>query len=225
MDRILVQAQPRSVQGKKVRHLRRRGVTPVNLSGLRQPSVALQVDAKEMSTLINKHGKNTLVNVVVDGGSPVLALLSNYTVHPIKNTLIHIDFQRIAAGDKLTVAIDLNYVGEAPVDKRNDLLVLRMLNTVQIECLPANLPSSIDVDLSGLAEADDAIRVRDLQVGPGVTILDDPDEVLARVSMVQAVPEEAEAAAEEAAETAVEAAEAAEGAEAPTAAGENPAKE
>jgi len=207
MDRIEVMAQPRQIQGKKVRHLRRQGITPANLSGLREPSQALQVDAKDLSTLINKQGKNSVINLRIDGRPPVMALLKDYTVHPIKNTLVHIDFQRIAMGQKLTLDVDLAFVGEAPVDKRTDLMVLRILNTVHVESLPQDLPSAIEVDLSRLAEADDTIRVQDLAVPPGITVLTDPDEVIARVTSVQAVEEEAVEAAEAAEETAEEAAE------------------
>lgn len=206
MDRIEVTAQPREVTGKKVRHLRRQGISPANLSGHGEESQALQVDARELSVLINKRGRNTLVNLRVDGGTPIMALLNDYSVHPVKNTLIHVDFQRISAGQTLTLDLSLNYTGESPVDQRADLLLLRMLNTVRVECLPGNLPQHLDVDLSTLAELDDAIAVKDLSVPSGVTVLNDPDEVIARVSMVQAVPEEAEEA-EEAAEEEAEAGE------------------
>ena len=208
MDRIEVAAQPRQIEGKKVRHLRRQGITPANLSGLREPSVAIQVDAKALSTLINKQGKNSLVNLRIDGRPPVMALLKDYTVHPIKNTLIHIDFQRVAMDQKLAIDLDLAFVGESPVDKRTDLMVLRLLNTVHVECLPEDLPNAIEVDLSRLAEADDTILVKDLMVGSGVTILTDPEEVVARVTAVQAIEEEAEEAAEAAEETVEEAGEA-----------------
>ena len=208
MDRIEVAAQPRQIVGKKVRHLRRQGITPANLSGLREPSVAIHVDAKALSTLINKQGKNSLVNLRIDGRPPVMALLKDYTVHPIKNTLIHIDFQRVAMGQRLTLDVDLAFVGESPVDKRTDLMVLRLLNTVHVECLPEDLPNAIEVDLSRLAEADDTILVKDLMVGSGVTILTDPEEVIARVTAVQAIEEEAEEAAEAAEETAEETGEA-----------------
>ncbi len=207
MDRVEVMAQPRQILGKKVRHLRRQGITPASLSGLREPSQALQVDARDLSTLINKQGKNSVVNLRIDGGPPVMALLSDYTVHPIKNTLIHIDFQRIAMGQKLTLDVDLAFAGESPVDKRTDLMVLRILNTIHVESLPQDLPSAIEVDLSRQAEADDTIRVQDLAVPPGITVLTDPDEVIARVTSVQAVEEEAVEAAEAAEETAEEAAE------------------
>lgn len=204
MDRIEVAAQPRAVMGKKVRHLRRQGKTPANLSGHGVESQPLQLDARELSIVINKQGKNSVINLRVAGGVPVLALLKDYTVHMIKNTLIHVDFQRIAAGQTLTLDLDLAFVGESPVDNRGDLLLLRLLNTVRVESLPANIPSNLEVDISGLAELDDTLLVRDLPVPEGVTILNDPEEVIARVSQVQAVPEEAEEAAEEAAAEAAE---------------------
>ncbi|HEX2170954.1 MAG TPA: 50S ribosomal protein L25 [Dehalococcoidia bacterium] len=204
MDRIVVEAQPRQVMGKKVRHLRKRGITPANLSGLREASEPIQVDAKAVSILINKQGKNSMVNLRIGSAAPIMTLLKDYTVHPIKNTLIHVDFQRVAAGEKLTIDVDLHYSGDAPVDHRSDLLVLRVLNSVRIECLPRDLPNHLEVDTSVLAEADDVIRVRDLQVPAGVTVLNDPDEIVARVSTAQAVPDEAEEAAEEAAEAAGE---------------------
>lgn len=208
MDRIVVDAQPRQVVGKKVRHLRKQGITPANLSGLQRASEPLQVNARAVSLLINKQGKNSLVNLQVSTGVPVLALLKDYTVHPIKNTLVHVDFVRVAAGEKLTLDLDLHYAGEAPVDNRNDLLVLRVLSTVRVESLPSALPTHLEVDTSSLAEADDVIRVRDLQVPAGVTVLDDPEAVIARVTHVQAVPEEAEEAAAEEAEDAAARAEA-----------------
>lgn len=206
MDRIDVAAQPRQVLGKKVRHLRRHGITPANLSGLHEPSRPLQVDARALSILINKQGKNSIVNLTIDGESSALALLKDYRVHPIKNTLIHVDFQRVAMGEKLTLDVDLQFVGESPVENRTDLMLLRLLNSVRVECLPGNLPSHIEVDISGLAEADQAVHIGDLKLSDDITVLSPPEEVIARVTTVHVAAED-EAEPTEAEETAAEAAE------------------
>jgi large subunit ribosomal protein L25 len=93
-------------------------------------------------------------------------------------------------------------VGEAPALKNKENMLAQELNTLSIECLPANIPDSIEVDVSSLAEPDEAIRVRDIVPGEGITILNDPEVMLARITVqreiVEEVPEAVEVAEEEA---------------------------
>jgi len=192
MDRIELSAEPRSVVGKKVRFLRRQGLVPANVYG-HAASAALQVHEREAELAIKRAGRTHLVSLNVTGGEPTTVLVKNWQRHPFRGTLLHVDFFRIAMTEKLQVDIPLRLVGEAPGVRLTGGTVFQPISTLQIECLPGDLPNNIDVDISSLVDLDSAIHVSDLAIADSVTVLTDPGEVIARI-LPPTVEVEAEAA-------------------------------
>lgn len=203
MDRLELKAEPRSVLGKKVRFLRRDGFVPANVYG-HADSLAIQVGIRESERILARAGKTRLISLSTDGDEPTTVLVKDFQRHPIKGALLHIDFYRVAMTERLRVDAPIRLIGEAPGVKLRSGTLLQQLSTLSVESLPADLPESIEVDISGLEELDTAVLVRDLQAPPGVTILADPDEMIVRLlsPKVEEVVEEAPEAAEEAAPTA-----------------------
>ena len=198
MDRIELKAEPRSVLGKKVGALRRQGILPANVYGHAE-STPVQVPTRAMEQAIARAGRTQLLQLVLDGGEPTNVLIKDYQRHPTKDTLLHVDFYRVAMTARLKIDLPIRLVGEAPAVKQLDGVVLQPLTTVSTESLPGDLPEAIEVDLSDLTELDSAIHVRDLQAPRGVTILTDPEELVVKIlpPTVEEVPEvveEAEAA-------------------------------
>src|SRR5690606_31965231 len=154
-------AEPRSVVGKKVRFLRRDGIVPGNIFG-NAASTAVQVAARDVERAIHVAGRNALVTLRVEGSAPTTVLVKDWQRHPYRGTLLHVDFQRVAMTQTLHMGVPLRLTGEAPAVKLTGGLPFQPLASVSIETLPANIPEAIEVDISGLAEDDASIYVRDL---------------------------------------------------------------
>ena len=204
-------AESRTVLGKQVRRLRRRGLIPAILYGNSGPSVPLQVDPNAVHELLHRAGVSALLRLKVAGGETTTALIKQLQYHPSRGDLLHVDFLRVAPRERLRTKVPLRFVGEAPVAETHDVVIVRPVDAVTVECLPSNLPSAVEVDLSRLTDPHSAIHVADLAPGKGVQILDQPDEVVASVSVtaretieeLKEAAEAAEAAEEKAAEAAV----------------------
>lgn len=201
MEAIELQASPRAVLGKKVRHLRRQGMLPANLFGHNLASQALQVEEKAFQRAFAQAGMNTLVSLKVEGAEPKMVLIRGLQRNPLKRDLLHVDFYQVAMMEKLTAQVPLVFVGEAPGVAAGGIL-LHNIDEVEIECLPGDLVRHIDVDISGLKEIDDTIYVKNLQVSAAIRILRDPDELV--VKILPPAKEEVEEVAAEVAPAEVE---------------------
>lgn len=208
--RIELAVQPREVLGKKVKRLRREGITPANIYGHGIDSLALQVPTRDLAQTIRVAGRNTLLQLQVEGESEPRPVFVHHVQRDcIKDDLLHVDFFQVSLKEKIRLDIPLVIVGEAPAVGVYHGILLQSLNAITVECLPTDVPSQIEVDVSGLEEIDDAIHVSDLDIGPDVTLLVDLEAVVAKVAPPRI--EEVEEVAEEVEE--VEKAEEAEEAE------------
>jgi large subunit ribosomal protein L25 len=160
-------------------------------------------------------GRTQLIDLSVDGGRAQKVLVREMQIDPRSNRPIHADFFAVNLLEKLTADVPVVVTGESPavVDAKIGTLQ-QLINTLRIECLPADLPAQFTVDVSGLLEIDSGIHVRDITLPEGVALVHiDPDELVVKVAALRIVEEEPEVvAAEEEGEAAAEG-EAAEGAE------------
>jgi len=208
---------PRSLLGKKVKTLRRQGITPANIYGHGIPSQAVQVPTPDLARTIRVAGRNTMLQLHVEGEKkrrPVF--IRDVHRNPITDEFLHIDFYQVSLKEKIRLEVPLIIVGEAPAVSVYNGILLQSVNTITMEGLPTDLPPHIEVDVSGLAEIDDAIHVKDLEVSPDVTLLVDPELVVAKVAaprLVEEVVEEEVEVPEEAVEEEAVEAEAKEGKE------------
>ena len=199
--RIELAVAPRSVLGKKVKTLRRQGITPANIYGHGIPSVAVQVPTPDLTRTIRVVGRNTMLQLHVEGEKkrrPVF--VRDVRRNPITDEFLHIDFYQVSLKEKIRLEVPLNIVGEAPAVSVHHGILLQSVNAIAMEGLPTDLPPHIEVDVSGLEEIDDAIHVKDLDVSPDVTLLVDPELVVAKVAAPRLVEEEVEEEVEEGAE-------------------------
>lgn len=198
MDQLPLQVQKRVVLGKGLKALRRAGFIPANLYGHGAESLALQVSGNVLQHALGKAGRNVLIALGIDGDSPRLAMVRNVQHDPRTHRLLHVDFYAVMTTEKITAEVPLVIVGEAPAVTRHNGILINTLTHVEVECFPQDIPSSLEVDVSGLLEIDQAIHVKDIVVPPGVTLLADAEETVARVMPPRVLT------AEEAAEAAVE---------------------
>ena len=199
MEILVLEVEDRTTLGKKVKALRREGITPANVFGHGIESQAIKVDAVEMGKILAKAGATHMIalNDVSSKGERRV-LIKGVQRDPITGKLLHVDFYQVRMKDKVKVEVPLVFQGESPASGRKDLVLLENLRSVEVECLPSDIPESIAVDLSKLAQAGDHLVVRDLTLNDNITVLTSSEEMIARVIRTKAaeVAEVAEVAGE-----------------------------
>jgi len=207
MEQIELNAATRDVLGKKVRFLRRQGITPIHVFGHGIESLALQCDTANLQRVLAHTGQTRVINLRIDDeNTPRTVMVRETQQNILKGNLLHVDFYQVKMTEVIDVDVPIVLVGEAPALKNKENMLAQELNTLSVQCLPANIPNSIEVDVTSLTEPDQAIRVRDIVPGEGVTILNDPEVMLARIAVqrqAEEIPEAVEVAeAEEVSEAA-----------------------
>jgi large subunit ribosomal protein L25 len=219
------------VLGKKVRSLRRRGIIPCHLYGQGVESQSLQVPLPEITTLLRTTGRNTIIDLQVPGEAETRSvMLRGVQRNPVTDEIVHIDFFQISLTEKLRADVPLVLKGEAPAVSVFGGVLLQSLDHITVQALPSDIPSRIEVDVTGLDVIDAAVHVSQLPVPATVELLTEPELVVAKVEasrLAAEVEAEAAAAAEVAAAAAAgeEAPAAAEAAAAEEAAGEEKTEE
>jgi large subunit ribosomal protein L25 len=206
-----VELQERTVVRKKLGALRREGLIPGVIHNHGSSSVHVMAPELELTKVYQAAGKHHPLELRV-ADEKYLALIKDAHFNPVKRRLEHVVFQAINRNEKVEAEVPIHLEGEIPAEKVG-LMVLRQLDSVEVEALPRNLPDELKVDATKLAELHDAIIVADLQVPEGVTILTDTEHPIARVIET---PELKSEAAEEAETAEGEEGEAEEGAEGAT---------
>jgi large subunit ribosomal protein L25 len=194
MDKIELKVTNREILGKKVKHLRRQGITPVHLFGHGIESLALQCDTGELERVLGQAGQKKPRSVVV----------REFDRDWRKGQLVHVDFYQVKMEEKIKLEVPVALVGEAPALKSKTLMLEHELGTLTVECLPAKIPTSLEVDISSLTEPEQTIRVKDVALDKDITVLNDPELVVVKISSrpVEKIEEEV---VEEVAEEAIEA--------------------
>ena len=192
MGKIILEASKRDVFGRKVKVLRSQGMLPANVYGKKVKSLAIAVLANDFLKAFKEAGATNLIELKVkseDKSRQVLA--TNLQKDPVTDQTIHIDFHQVDLTVKVLVAVPIEVHGEAPAVKEKGAVLIRLLDEVEVEALPQDLPDRIDVDVSGLTEFDDSIQIKDLKVSEKVTLKAPAEEA---VVMVQEPKKEEEVA-------------------------------
>jgi large subunit ribosomal protein L25 len=198
-----LQAKQRELQGKSVRRLRHAGQLPGVLYGQGQAPQSLELGGHEFERAFTRAGHTQLVDLVVGGGQVHKVLIKEVQISPRHHTPIHVDFHQVSLRDKIQVDVPLTFRGEAPGVKAGLGDLMPLVQTLRVECLPTDIPEAIEVDVSGLAEADAGLHVSELQLPADVVAVTDAEEMVvkiqpSRVTAEAAAPiEEAETEAEE----------------------------
>jgi len=182
---LFVEAEPRTITGKKVSQLRANGLVPVTVYGSKVEPMSLQIPYRPLQVVLMKAGGTSLIDIKVNGETHTV-LAREVQRDVLKGTILHADFLVIDATSKITAAIPVHLVGESPAVEARVGILLTGANSIQVSALPDKLMSYVEVDLSVLEEMGDTITVRDLDLGDDIDILDDPDEMLARVAQSSA---------------------------------------
>ncbi len=216
MEKLKLKADKRDILGKKTRFLRRQGVTPTHLFGSGLDSLALQCDTPTLKRMIVRAGMTRIIALDVEGDEqPHSVFIREIQEEPRNGDLLHVDFYQVKMTEKIKFDVPIVLIGEAPAMKEKGRTIAHSLTSLNVECLPDDLPPRIEVDLGILEEVEQAIFVRDIVLGPGVTVLDEAEQMVVKVSEVKEEVEEVveEVVEEEAVEEGAEEAEVEEGKE------------
>jgi len=189
MDEIVLEAKHRNVIGKQVRALRRAGIVPATLYGRHIDPVAVSLNYRETSRIMPYITSSQLVVIDLEG-EKYYALVRDKQIHPVLNTLQHVDLMAVSMDEKIRTSVTIDLHGESPaVDERSAVLVTGQ-EYLEVECLPADLPERILVDVSSIKKVGDALYVRDIQLPASITVLTDLNEMVVLATYAEIEEEE-----------------------------------
>lgn len=162
--------------------LRANGQIPAVVYGPKQETTPVALDAKAFAKVRAEAGESTFISVTGITGGPVDALIHDVDFDPIKQRVLHVDFYVVEQGKEMTTSVHFDFIGEAPVEATNLGTVTKVIQEIEVTCNPSDLPSHIDVDISGLETVEDKILVQDLVLPTGVRVEADGEDPVVVVS-------------------------------------------
>lgn len=196
---LTLEGERREALGRHVKALRREGITPANLYGRGAESVSFQAESRALDRLVTDGGRGSLVELTIDGEKHQ-TLLRTLQRHPVTRAIMHADFYIVEMNRAVQTTVPVHLVGDAPAARLPGAVITHLTHEVTIECLPANIPSVVELDVSELEELETALYVSDIAAPDGVEVLTDGETIIVRAthSRVTAAmaAEDAEAEAE-----------------------------
>jgi len=178
MEKVVLKAEKRDVVGKQVHALRRAGKLPAVIYGRHTAPISISLDSHSASLTLGRLTSSSLVTIELDG-TQYPTLVREKQRDYIKNRLLHVDFLVVSLTETIRASVIVNFTGVSTAVKDYNAVFVVNLASLEVECLPTDLPERIDVDISVLERPGDGIRVRDVRVSDKVQILDDPDTMVA----------------------------------------------
>ena len=194
MEKVVLKAEKRSVVGKQVKALRREGKLPAVIYGRHVEPISIALEAHSTGLAMAKLTSSSLVTIDLDG-KEYPTLVRERQRDYIKGVLTHVDFLAVDLTEKIRTQVSVHFFGVSPAVKDYNGVLVHNLERLEVECLPTDLPERIEVDISVLKQIGDGIRVREVDAAltDKVVVLNDPDEMVAVVTLTK--DEEADAVA------------------------------
>ena len=185
IDNNLLEAQPRTPGNKnEARRVRRDGKIPAVVYGAGKDALSVSVDPRQVTRILNSEtGHNTIFDLALDGDKSK-AMIVDWQYEPIKGKLLHIDLKRIAMDKAMRVSVPIQLVGIPVGVKSQGGILEHVLREAEIECLPGDIPSHLDVDVSNL-ELHGVIHVSDLPHSGSIKFLGDENATVAHVTVIK----------------------------------------
>ena len=189
-----IKAENRELTGRKVKQLRKLGKTPATVYGHNFEPISISLTTIELNKLFAHVGESTLVEILL-GDTKLPVLFKNPQYHPVSSDLIHIDCHKVNLKEKIVATVPLEFIGESMSVKNGNVLIT-VLDEIEVEALPADLPENIQVDLSVLVDIDAQITIADLNIDRSkVEVKNEVDQVVVKTDLPK-VEEEVVAEAE-----------------------------
>ena len=202
MDKITLQGEPRVAGRHPVRELRVLGRVPAVVYGAGLEPRTIAVDAKLLHRALHAAGSG-LLTLQIGKEQPIQVLAREVQHHPVKHNALHVDFQAVSLTERLRIHIPIVQEGAAPALGNQDVVLVRNVDSIEIECLPTDIPNHLVADMSLLRTLDDEILAKDLVLPAGVKLMGDPAHVVFSLTLARAAAEEEVAAVEAPAEVEV----------------------
>jgi large subunit ribosomal protein L25 len=182
MDKIELTGTSRTVLGKKVRFLRRQGITPVHLFGHGIESMALQCDTSTLKRALARAGSTRLISLKLNNERRARSVVVREVQRePRTGESLHVDFFQVNVSEEVKVEVPIVLIGEAPVLKSKEYMLSQEVDTLAVQCLPAKIPAGVEIDISSLIEPEQIVRIKDIELDKEVTISNDPEQVVVRI--------------------------------------------
>lgn len=180
------------IQTEKPKELRRNGFIPAVVYGNEFANQKIALEKTNFLRIFKDAGTSNLIDLEVEGEKTVKTLIQETQIDPLNSGIIHVDFFKVNMKEKIHAEIPLKFIGDSKAVIENEGTLITPKNSIEVECLPADLIPELEVDISILDDFEKDIRVSDLKVPSGVEILDDQEEVIAHVEEPRSDEEMAE---------------------------------
>ncbi|MDP3899772.1 MAG: 50S ribosomal protein L25 [bacterium] len=187
MTQLKVQERPKD---KSANELRRSGMIPAVVYHQGKEAFEMALNYIKFEKLYESAGESTLIDLVMPDETKKKVLINDVQKDSMRGRFIHVDFYEVDITKKVKVPVEINYIGEAPVVKTDNGVVMKLLDEIEIECLPNDLIQNIEVDLSVLTAFDSAVHVADLKVPSTITIINHAEDVVVNIAEPKLIEEE-----------------------------------
>lgn len=192
IEKFILNAEPRSILGKKVKNLRTQNIIPAVVYGGKNQPISISIDSKDFDNIYRQAGTSSIIELNIGDKDKTNVLLQEPQYNPVSGNIIHADFVRVRMDEKIKTEIPVKFTGESPAVEQEGGTLVTPRDNVEVECLPGDLVHEISIDISMLTDFEGQIKVSDITPPPGVEILTDPEEVLAMVEPPRSEEELAE---------------------------------
>ncbi len=200
MDKINLKVENREITGRDSKNLKASGFIPAELyGGHTTGNVHLQVNSIEFEKVLRQIGESTILDLNLADGTKKSVLIKDVQYHYLNGQPIHVDFFEVTMTEKLTATVQIEFTGESEAVRVLNGTLVQVLNEVEVECLPGDLPPHFEVDISVLKTFDDVITVGNIKRSDKVQILVENEEVIAKVQAPRDMEAELSSTVDEAA--------------------------
>jgi len=195
-ETLELKAEPREVVKGGAKHLRRQGLVPAVVYGREVKTEPVQINAKALQKVLSVAGTHQLISLQIGNDAPRLTLARDVQRDVVRHNCLHVDFYAVKMDEKVSAQVPIVVIGTSPAVTEQGGILTQGLDELEIECLPTDLISSMEISVDGLTELNDTLTVADLTIPESVTILSDLESMVVKIEPPR-LPEELEALDEE----------------------------
>jgi large subunit ribosomal protein L25 len=196
-EKFTIIAQDRDPKTTNLDKLRKSGKMPAVLYGHNIKNQSITIGLSEFEKVLKKAGESTIVEIQTQDGKTHPVLIHDLQRHYLTTKPVHVDFYEVSMTEKLKSKIALEYTGESKAVKELGGVLVKILNEIEVECLPQDLPHAIEVNISVLNSFEDSIHVKNLAIPPNVKVISSLEDIIAKVQPPRAEEELAETPVED----------------------------
>ena len=199
MDELVLEADPRTVMGKKNRALRAKGIIPIHVYGLEDVPKSLQTDLRQLISVVRTAGRTSPVIVKSSEGASDVTLVREVSTHPVSGDVLHVDFLRVDVTQTVEAPVPVILINQdlAPGIRGGAGFVTQGTYEVTLSARPGSIPHELEADCTVLEGFDDAVLASDLPLPSGASLASDPDDRIAWIQPPRVAEEDLESEDEE----------------------------